>query len=271
MAKELNDIQIEEVLDEYSQKNNDDITLNQSQRTKELFKKVMIEETNINKNLQEQQDLITSLLLKVKEGWSDTQIFNYHSDNKHLSYFTLIMGDEQAKVLFKKLELSKIPTSIFRGLKLNTPDKHPIDIPGLGTVVVTQTFKTTENESLELDDFIVTLNGKEIYNFKTSVNPEFEEEEDESVYDTYVTHKDLTQMENDLSRKLTILYNKKKAGKSKTYNVKKGKATVVENINAPNDKYPNGVTIEIIIGRYGKPIYKARDKATGQFVQYRRK
>ena len=273
--KPLNDFQIKEVLDEFCQLNNIDITLNEELKTKDIFYKVMIEETNVNKNIQEQRDLITSILLKFREGWSESQIFNYHSDNKHLNYFNLVMGDEKAKIMLEKLEENKIPTSIFRGLKLNTPDEHTFifidEETGLSkTVNVQQTFISTENESLELDDFIITVNGEEIFNFKESVNEKVGEQENDSAYDNYINVKNVSQMENDISRKIKILYNRKKEGKGKTYKVEKGKSTVLEHINTINDNHPNGIDLEVILSHTGKQIYKARDKATGRFIKYRR-
>ena len=268
--KTLNDIQIEEVLDTFSQNTNSDVTLQQAQRTKELFSKLMTEEVNVTKNIEEQKDFVVSILLKVNSGWSDDQVFNFHSDIRHLTYFTLVMGEDYAKVMLKALKDYGIPTSIFKGLQLNTPADLEVTLPDGRKVKVHQKFDKTEEESLELKEFYVEVDGKKIYDFQKDVNPGFIEEESDDIYDSYSPLKNLTQMENDLSKKMNILYNKKKAGKQKTYNVKKGKAKVLDNLTGSKDKYPNGVRIEVILSHTGKQIYKARDVATGRFIKYRR-
>ena len=165
----LSNMQINEILTEFANNNPQiELTENQIQTTVDLFNRLMNEKVNKNKNLWEQEALVTDiaigLTLKPK-GETPDFIFRQHSDNKHLDFFDTFLAYGETKKIEEMLKEYNLPSDILKGLKPNQEidfvkkyDKNVIEIKG--NITFSPDGEKEQNDYLE-----IYLNGENIYSW----------------------------------------------------------------------------------------------------------
>ena len=132
--------------------------------TIDLFDRVMIEKVNQSKNEDEQEGLITSILIGKSIGESNDLIFRKFSDNKHLNYFDVFLKEGESKTIQDILKQYNISTDVLKGIKKNVPFDTTIETE-VGTVRVVQELSVFDNTSPEITFFGIYLNNKIIYKY----------------------------------------------------------------------------------------------------------
>ena len=172
----LSNAEVNRILTEFVENNPDrELTENQIQTIIDLFNRLMNENINKNKNLAEQESLITDIAigLTIKpEGETPEFIFRQHSDNKHLNYFDMFLANGETDKILKALAEHNIPTDVLRGLKRNQDFDAKI-----GNVRIFQKVAYDENGSISIEKFEIYKDGELIYEW-------IPYDEDEMEYDT---------------------------------------------------------------------------------------
>ena len=165
----LSNMQINAILTEFANNNPQiELTENQIQTTIDLFNRLMNENVNKNKNLWEQEALVTDIAigLTIKpKGETPEFIFRQHSDNKHLDFFDTFLAPGETKKIEEMLKEYNLPSDILKGLKPNQEidlvkkyEKNKIEIKG--NITFSPDGEKEQNDYLE-----IYLNGVNIYSW----------------------------------------------------------------------------------------------------------
>lgn len=130
------------------------------------YERLMSEKTNVNKTIQEQEDLITAIIIgrntTNKDGQVESweRIFTEHSDAKHLSYFDNFLRQGELEKILKALKKNGISTEVLRPIRKNQENDYTID-----GVTVIQKIEEDDSGYKYVSYFEISYNGKVIYSY----------------------------------------------------------------------------------------------------------
>lgn len=161
----LSDLQIDKIMEDFLKKNSGkiDLTQNQIYETKEIFKSVMLDEVNINKNYLEQESLITDIAIGFSFGETKERIFRAHSTNKHMNFFDNFMEEGQASKIQSVLNEKGISTEVLRGIKAGSPFDFSVEHPNGHIEISGYICPSPDGENDENDFFEIKINGEVVY------------------------------------------------------------------------------------------------------------
>lgn len=164
----FNKTQVYEIIENTLQENSQALTLSETDKYKTYttYKQLMYEKVNVNKTIEEQEDLITAIIIGRNtfndkgevETWN--RIFTEHSDLKHLSYYDNFLREGEADKIITALKKHGLSTEVLRGVKANQEVTTTID-------------GATVHQEVEEDDegykyvsyFSIEYNGNIIYEY----------------------------------------------------------------------------------------------------------
>lgn len=132
------------------------------------YERLMSEKTNINKTIQEQEDLITAMIIgrntTNKDGQVESweRIFTEHSDSKHLSYFDNFLKQGELEKILKALKKNGISTEVLRPIRKNQENDYTVD-----GVTVVQHIEEDDDGYKYVSFLEISYNGKIIYSYNT--------------------------------------------------------------------------------------------------------
>ena len=170
---------------------------------KDLFNKLMNEQSNITKNEWEQEALITDIATGCAYGESADLIFREHSDNKHMTFFDNFLEKGEADRISKILSEYGLPTEVLRGVKPNVDIDITRDLGG-DTIEIKGKINPSPDSESEQDDFFeIYLNGKKIYEWDRNGFDEVEEVDDFITDDVYEPDNDYEPSEDRIAKLYT--------------------------------------------------------------------
>lgn len=164
----FNKSQVYEIIENTLQKNSQALTLTEidKYKTYTTYKQLMYEKVNVNKTIEEQEALITDIIIGRNtlndkgevESWE--RIFNDHSDLKHLNYYDNFLREGEREKIITTLKKNGLSTEVLRGVKANQEVTTTID-------------GATVHQEVEVDDqgykyvsyFSIEYNGEKIYEY----------------------------------------------------------------------------------------------------------
>lgn len=164
----FNKQQVYEIIENTLQENSQALTLSETDKYKTYttYKQLMYEKVNINKTIEEQEDLITAIIIGRNtlngkgevETWN--RIFTEHSDLKHLSYFDNFLREGETDKIIAALKKHGLSTEVLRGVKANQNITTTID-----GVTVHQEVGIDDEGYKYVSYFSIKYNGKTIYEY----------------------------------------------------------------------------------------------------------
>lgn len=127
----------------------------------DVFDRVILEESNRNKTLKQQDSLVTFISEGIANGETYEFAVREKSDNKHMNYFDVFLRQGESDKVEEALIKHNLPTNALRGLKPNSPANQTVD-----GVKIVQVVSEDELGSITIESLTIEYNGEVIYSYK---------------------------------------------------------------------------------------------------------
>lgn len=148
------------------------LTINEYEEVYKTYVRVMREEVNKEKTLEEQLSMITDFAKEISEGGDLNKTSRRYLDSKFFYNFQNIFGEKPTKDLVEVMDEEKIITGKIIGLKFQTDEegktekKEFITEDGRsGRFLV----KFQDYSKYQIENFIIEIEGKEVYNYRENL------------------------------------------------------------------------------------------------------
>ena len=159
--------EVNQVIDEFIDRNlgKVELSLNDIEEIKDMFRVLMKDEQNVNKNKFEQKSLIEDIAVGMSYGEKTEKIVRSHSSNKHMDFFDTFLGEGEGVKIQEILFKNNLSTSVLKGVRAKKEIKISQQTDE-GLVEINGKIEPSPDGSNSQDDYFeIKLNGKVIYSW----------------------------------------------------------------------------------------------------------